>query len=317
MFAGGWSRCVRQGAREVREREIKFAVSDDWTLPDPSALAPVGGTVEAATVELESRYLDTEAHDLLANRLTLRRRSGTTDQGWQLKLPAGAARTELHLPLAGNAAPREFQQLTLGLRRGAPLRPVAIIRTRRDLHTIMDAAGTPLAELAVDAVTAERLGAELVTMTWREVEVELKQGDEALLRKVSKWLRRSGASLSPSESKLARTLEAPARTEPRRPNTINQSVRRYLDEQYDVIRAGDLALRRDQEAMRDTDAIHQTRVATRRYRSALRVFAKRLDRDRAAALDAELKWYAARPRGSTGPRSSTHESPGRPGRAAP
>jgi CHAD domain-containing protein len=33
-------------------------------------------------------------------------------------------------------------------------------------------------------------------------------------------------------------------------------------------------------------------VATRRYRSALRVFAEIMDADRAAALDAELRWFA-------------------------
>ena len=50
--------------------------------------------------------------------------------------------------------------------------------------------------------------------------------------------------------------------------------------------AGDLALRRGH------DPIHSTRVAARRYRSALRVFADLVDAPRAQALDAELAWYA-------------------------
>jgi CHAD domain-containing protein len=55
-----------------------------------------------------------------------------------------------------------------------------------------------------------------------------------------------------------------------------------------VILAGDLALRRG-----DDSVIHGTRVATRRLRSALRVFSPLFDHDRAAVLDAELRWFAA------------------------
>ena len=39
--------------------------------------------------------------------------------------------------------------------------------------------------------------------------------------------------------------------------------------------------------------IHPTRVATRRLRSTLRIFADYVDPERAQAFDAELSWYAA------------------------
>jgi hypothetical protein len=52
-----------------------------------------------------------------------------------------------------------------------------------------------------------------------------------------------------------------------------------LGAQYAALIAGDLALRRGQ------DAIHDTRVATRRYRSVLRVFADLFDPDHATTLD--------------------------------
>ncbi len=276
-----------RAARAERERELKFDVADTWSLPDLDALAPPGGSILASGIGLESTYFDTDGHDLFDSGLTLRRRTGSTDEGWQLKVPAGEARTEIRMALNGRGAPRELQQLTLGARRGARLRPVAIVRTTRDARLIVDADANPLAEVVVDEVTAESLGDETTVQTWREVEVELKQGDEALLRKVAKWLGKSGAERSRSASKLGRALGvAPARKS-RRPKSLQDAVRGYLADQYEVIRAGDLALRRDE------DVVHRTRVATRRYRSVLRVFASHFDREQAAALDAELKWYAS------------------------
>ncbi|HEY2297067.1 MAG TPA: CYTH and CHAD domain-containing protein [Jatrophihabitans sp.] len=273
-------------ASEQRERELKFDVPDSWALPDPHVLAGDGGSVTAGVVELESTYFDTADRDLLANRLTLRRRTGATDEGWQLKVPDGDARTEIRLPVNGVAAPKELQRLTHGIRRGAPLRSIAVLRTRRNAYVIEDAAGTALAELVVDEVSATLVG-RAAASTWREVEVELKAGDEALLRRVAKWLGKTGATRSAASSKLARALV----DVPERPTysakTVQGAVLSYLADQYEVIFAGDLALRRGQ------DVVHKTRVATRRYRSVLREFGGLFDPERAAALDAELKWYAA------------------------
>jgi CHAD domain-containing protein len=60
----------------------------------------------------------------------------------------------------------------------------------------------------------------------------------------------------------------------------------YLNTQIDDIFAGDLGLRRG------TDPIHDTRVAIRRLRSTLRVFAKVLDTTAIAGVEDELKWFA-------------------------
>jgi CHAD domain-containing protein len=53
-----------------------------------------------------------------------------------------------------------------------------------------------------------------------------------------------------------------------------------------VLAAGDLALRRGEQP------IHDTRVACRRYRSVLRVFADLFEPEQAQAMDAELAWFA-------------------------
>ncbi|WP_245831444.1 CHAD domain-containing protein [Mycobacterium terramassiliense] len=61
----------------------------------------------------------------------------------------------------------------------------------------------------------------------------------------------------------------------------------YLNAQIGQIQIGDSELR----GAENRDTIHDTRVATRRFRSTLRVFAKILDAG-IGDLDRELKWYA-------------------------
>ena len=62
----------------------------------------------------------------------------------------------------------------------------------------------------------------------------------------------------------------------------------YLNAQIDGIEAGDVALRHGE----DEDTIHDTRVAIRRLRSTLRIFAKVLDAAEIGDMDTELKWFA-------------------------
>jgi CHAD domain-containing protein len=277
---------VGESAEEQRERELKFDIPHDWALPDPAKLVPDGGTVEQQVVHLQTQYFDTDARHLLHSRLTLRKRTGDLDAGWQLKVPDGDARIEIRLPLGGRGVPEELRTATLGVRAGAALHPVATLNTERAIHRIVDAAGVALAEIVVDAVTATQTREFAVTSTWREVEVELIEGDEHLLAKAARWLGKRGAVPSDSGSKLARALgsSGPA---VRDPFTLHGLVGTYLDVQYEAIVRGDLDLRRG------IDAIHATRVATRRYRSVLRVLAEVLDPGRAAVLDDELAWYAS------------------------
>lgn len=67
----------------VREREMKLDVDRDWVMPDVGASVPRGSDESAAAMELTSTYFDTSAHDLYAAGVTLRRRHGASDQGWQ------------------------------------------------------------------------------------------------------------------------------------------------------------------------------------------------------------------------------------------
>ena len=273
-------------AQRYREREDKYEVDPAWTLPDLTGAIPPDARIEQRTVSLSSSYFDTADGDLLAHGVTLRLRSGDTDTGWQLKLPDGAARTEVRVPAGkgSRAVPAELRDLVLGLRHGAALRPVATLDTTRTATRIVDSADELLAEVDDDLVRASTTATE-----WREIEVELGSGDECLLSAIGERLVDAGAVPARHRSKLGYVLGEPdaAPEAPGRIRTLADLVALYLQAQYSAIIDGDLALRSGQ------DAVHATRVATRRYRSVLRVFGGLLDPEQAAALDTELAWYAS------------------------
>jgi CHAD domain-containing protein len=67
---------------------------------------------------------------------------------------------------------------------------------------------------------------------------------------------------------------------------VTEAIDDYLDAQREV-------LTRDPHALYDGNGVHKTRVAARRYRSVLRVFADRFDPGTAEHLDSELFWYSS------------------------
>jgi CHAD domain-containing protein len=287
---------ARVAAERYLEREVKLAVGDDFRMPDLGGLVPAGGILETALIHLDSTYFDTPTHDLMSANVTLRRRDGGPhDTGWQLKLPTGVDRTEVRLPPAeGTGVPKELRDLTGGLRRGRGLRQVARIRSERTTYRLCDVSGNLLVEVADDQVRATTLGDTAVISAWREVEVELGAGDEGLVRSIVKRLRAAGARKSAASSKLAQAMgESPAEEAALVANvpppdwpTVGRLAVAYLREQRQGLLAGDLELRGG------FDAIHSTRVASRRFRSTLRTYRALFDADRVAALDTELRWYA-------------------------
>lgn len=279
----------------VREVEDKYAVGIDFAFPDLGGLSGVDRKTEPETVELSATYLDTADHRLVRNRITLRRRTGGHDAGWHLKLPATGGRDEVQRPLGNDAdqPPDELRDLVLARTRGAALAPVARLDTRRTIRRLIAADGRVLAEVADDEVTARVLdepGAE--PLRWREVEVELVDGDLRLLTRVGKRLRAAGAEPSASGSKIAFVLGDRLEAGPdpippkrsRRPVSAGEVVRAYLAEHLTKMLEADPRVRLD-----EPDAVHRMRVATRRLRSTLRTFRTVLDEDRAVDLDARLK----------------------------
>ncbi|MCW2731854.1 MAG: hypothetical protein JWR13_2670 [Mycobacterium sp.] len=260
---------------ELMEREGKWAVDHAFTLPDLDDVT-FHAEVQSDTVELASTYYDTRDFDLRAHGIVVRRRDGDDDTGWQVKLPSGDGRLELHWPLS-DSPPPELSRILTGAALGKELTNAATIRTLRRRHRV-SAEGKLRYEIADDTVRAS-MGSEL--LAWREVEVELGPGTKMVPKKLRRRLRAAGARPSTYPSKLAHATGMPA------PSALPKAaaaVRAYLDQQIDQIMAGDVDLRRQR------DPIHDTRVAIRRVRSTLRVFKKVLHAP--PGLDDELKWFA-------------------------
>ena len=195
------------------EIEQKFDVDEDFKRPDFGALAAAvpGGVSEAApvTYRLAATYFDTPDERLVANKITLRRRTGGTDAGWHLKLPAGQdSRRELGEPLGDSPGevPERFAATVAGVTGGRPLAPIAVLDTERTVVTVTGHDGRVLAEIADDVVTARRLPAGQ-QLRWREVEVEVPSASPELQRAAADLLLAAGARPAGHGSKLARVLD--------------------------------------------------------------------------------------------------------------
>jgi inorganic triphosphatase YgiF len=195
------------------ETEQKYDAAADFILPDLSGLEGRVKPTGRHRYYLSATYFDTEEFDLIKHRITLRRRVGGPDEGWHLKLPVRKdTRQEIRTPLSEGASgivPAQLAAEVKDITAGRPLHPIAILDTERTVVTLSSRAGEPLAEVADDLVTADRLdqpGAE--PLRWREIEVEAVEGAKVggLLEAVGQALREAGATRSASASKLGRLL---------------------------------------------------------------------------------------------------------------
>jgi hypothetical protein len=215
-----------EGSLEI---ERKYEVPAGFVLPDLSTMPGVAAVTGPDTYHLTAIYVDTPGQDLAAAKITLRRRSGGTDDGWHLKLPAGdLARREVHAPLGpgGEPVPERLAGLVAEWTRGQPLRPIARLQTTRTVRRLTGG-GEVLAEVADDEVTGslpEQQSCDTdapagppswrTATSWREVEIELDAGPAGLLDEAGRRLLDAGARPSPAASKLAYVLSFAPRQGP-------------------------------------------------------------------------------------------------------
>src|SRR6478735_9184121 len=196
-------------ASQVDETERKFDVGTQTVFPNLTAAEGVASVEPPAELRLEAVYFDTPNHDLARHAMTLRRRTGGTDDGWTLKLPAGPdTRTEVRVPLGSDddAPPLELRTRARAITRTHPLSPVVALSTTRREYALHDGDGTVLARVTDDSVRARLLQTDGPEQTWREWEVELDQGPEPVLDAVAEVLLAAGATPAATSSKLARAL---------------------------------------------------------------------------------------------------------------
>ncbi|SFL63526.1 CYTH and CHAD domain-containing protein [Geodermatophilus ruber] len=319
------------------EIERKFEAGPSFELPDLAGLPGVAEVGEPEERPLEATYFDTDDLRLLRNRVTLRRRTGGPDAGWHVKLPsANGGRRELHQPLgpAVKSVPTAVIAPVLGLLGTATPGPVAIIRTRRVVLELRGPDGQVLAEVADDRVHGTAMAAgpgEAATVTeWRELEVELVDGDEALLEAVADRLLAAGARPSSAPSKLGlvlrRRLDAQVRAPeaghgaaavPSGGGATPQGTKKAGKKGKGAkgkqgkkagkdgpATAGEVvlgALAEQLTALRTADldirteqpeGVHDFRVACRRLRSILAAFRPLLPREHTDPLREELRWVS-------------------------
>ncbi len=278
---------------EIRETERKYELEPGAVVPSLIDLPQVSGQSDPAEQKLEAEYYDTADLRLIRAGVTLRRRRGGSDAGWHLKLPVDAdTRREIQLPLGrtGRRVPAELATLVRAHARGAALRPVALITTTRSVQVLLDDAGTSLAEVATDDVSAQTMGESTALSQWREVEVELTGGGAGLLAAADSWLRDGGLRPAGHAAKLARALgdqmpEPPGPARLSGQSTAGDVVLAYAREHAALLPALDPMVRRDEPG-----SVHDMRVATRRLRSTLKTFGKLLGLPEDSTLRAELKW---------------------------
>jgi hypothetical protein len=138
--------------RMIKEHEDKFEVDSDWVMPQLTDLLGDGGRLDQEVRKLDNTYFDTPGAALRLFGITLRRRVGGSETGWQLKVPSGTARTELQSGSRAKTLPRALAKAVEGLLAGESLDPVARIVTTRTAYRLLNADGEPVLEIADDQV---------------------------------------------------------------------------------------------------------------------------------------------------------------------
>jgi inorganic triphosphatase YgiF len=274
------------------EIEAKYDLADGQPLPNLIGVGGVEAIAAQAEMVLTATYFDTSDHALAAARATLRRRTGGTDDGWHLKLPlADGERLEVHRPLGrGQTPPPALMALVRGFVRAKPLESVATLVNRRTVHRLLDGDSRVLAELADDSVTGERHAVEGHLVTWRELEIELVDGDRAVLAALDAAVRTAGVQPASSASKLGRVLgSSPVRFAQRptfrRKTPVGEVLAVGLRQAVLDLQAADPLVRLDRP-----DAPTRMRAAIHRLRAALALQRQVVPDEVATAIRSELGW---------------------------
>jgi CHAD domain-containing protein len=272
-----------------QEEERKYDVEASFRLPDLGSVA--ADVIRRPAKTLTATYFDTEDLRLARSGASLRYRAGD-DLPWTVKLATDVPGVRQEVSRPGPASPNPPQDLVwlvASLTRGAPLKKVAVLKSRRVAHELFNAKGKLLAEVVDDRVSADRL-------TFREVEVERKTGSPRLLSTVERHLIEAGARPAAFASKLARAL-GDAALKP--PDVVPPGAEPDDDVVTRAVRAGvkrlldhDPLLRLDEPLPDGDTAVHQMRVACRRLRSDLRTFGSLVREGWAKPLRGELGWLA-------------------------
>jgi CHAD domain-containing protein len=264
--------------KQILERELKLVAPVGYVIPRLPG-------VPIKTRRFTSTYFDSQDLRLAGLQITLRRRVENRRGLWQLKIPRGEDRLEIEEPGGPNRPPESILKLLTAVLHGRTLTPVAKMRTVRN-GIVVDQDSMPVAEIVLDAV--EVLDGRRVSQRFRELEVELLEGDTADLKDLEVTLKASGAEQGDGLPKAFRVLELspPTKAAPKKGLSDLAIIQRAIADQFHRILSHDPGTRLGDEP----EDLHQHRVGIRRLRSFLRAARSMLDPDWAQELRGELEW---------------------------
>jgi len=257
-------------------------------------------------------YLDTFDWSLMKNKLSLRYRTSNGQAMYTLKslgdIEEGIAkRMETEIPLDGPVdAPAEVPARRIRKLIDSIIFPRKLLEhiqvsTDRRRYQMLSPEGTEI-ELAFDAssFTLRGLHQKRRTQKLHEMEAEIHHGSATALESLASSLS-IAFGYSPSvaskfevafeRSKLALpSKKTPEKLNVRLEDRLDLAVRKILTYQFQRFREQLLGVRMDI----DTEFVHQARVATRRMRSALRLFREAIPQSAVSYLAEELKWLGGK-----------------------
>ena len=253
-------------------------------------------------------YLDTFDWSLMKNRLALRYRLSNGSASYTLKSIGSiedgiAKRMEREVPLdrpvdvPALIRVKEVRKLVDGMIFPRKLLEQIQVRTDRRRYRVISPEGAEI-ELAFDTSSFSLRGLHKPRRAPKriELEAEIRKGPETALGALASLL--SGqfnyppSTASKLEVAIKRFKIAPPSKKPpeklrvRLDDRLDLALRKVLTDQFRRFREQLPGLQRDI----DTEFVHQARVATRRMRSALRLFRGAAPESPAAYLEGELKW---------------------------
>jgi CHAD domain-containing protein len=261
--------------RETLDRERKLQPDAHFAMPrlPGESLAPR---------VFVSTYYDTAPRSLARCGITLRRRVEDGGAHWQLKLPRDEGRAELEAAGAEDAPPEEIAALLAAHRRHGPLEVAATLETRRVGVRVVSGERS-LADVVLDSVKVLANGR--AEQAFDELEVELVDGDEGDLDRLSDVLLAAGAHRTKGTPKLLRVLELDEEAPPGRKAPAGEHLAYLLGRQLRELETYDPGVRLGVEP----EDLHRFRVATRRSRALIRA-SHPLVGERLGELGEELRW---------------------------
>lgn len=255
-------------------------------------------------------YLDTFDWSLLKNKLALRYRVSNGTAVYTVKsigpIKDGVGkRMETESPLDGpvelpTVIPvKGIRKLVNGIVFPRKLIEQIQVRTDRRRFRVMTPEGAEI-ELAFDTSTFSPRGLHKTGRTQKlnELEAEILNGPETALGALSSLLSRKFGYSPSTASKFEVALErfriaipsrkAPEKLRVRLDDRLDAALRKILTFQLQRLREHLPGVQLDI----DTEFVHQARVATRRMRSALRLFRLAIPERTGSYLEGELKWLA-------------------------